>query len=550
MYYIAPSPLISQTWRIMIVSMVLCSYWSPIHGAELSCKSRVFMMSEMAKKNTDVVISRIDLMRSEQQTLMLKMEQIETRMTSSLAKVDDTIVKMSYVMNKVEAIMNQTDQLLKDSQHQAHKIQNMIEYSHNGNKAQVDQLTKLIKLIESNYSRPRSGQEEPSDLVVDLIRKTVKEELQVWRLQVENGVRSELNKTYMGIGENVNDLKRMLADTQERVSGGSGPASSDIESMQKDVNALRFRFERLNELLESRCTAPVTTTTNNNSNIMTIIPRNQNQESRILAKNVQPIIEHSALVAPCPNINPKVAAHRACNKELNAISPKDCAEVYQNNGTCSDSYIIRIEGNYRIYCDMSDGGGWTVILRRGHFAEKSKRTDFRHNWKMYRNGFGDSRDELWLGNEKIHRLTSQEPQILRIELFSFDGRCKTLYYSNFHVLGERENYRMIIGEPIKSDLQVAKLFLQYNHTDFVTSDRFNDFRLQRCELESIKTGWWMNAEHCTAIHLTGVYRDEDESVLHGMGGIRWTSFDAIKSLKQVQMSIRPISMPIQHNRNA
>src|SRR6218665_1999705 len=48
--------------------------------------------------------------------------------------------------------------------------------------------------------------------------------------------------------------------------------------------------------------------------------------------------------------------------------------------------------------------------------------NFNRNWVKYRNGFGNiRRGEFWLGNEKVHRLTSQIGVVysLRIEVFIF-----------------------------------------------------------------------------------------------------------------------------------
>ena len=37
-------------------------------------------------------------------------------------------------------------------------------------------------------------------------------------------------------------------------------------------------------------------------------------------------------------------------------------------------------------CLFVDGGGWTVIQRRGHFGSSE---NFYRGWNDYRNGFGD-----------------------------------------------------------------------------------------------------------------------------------------------------------------
>ena len=53
--------------------------------------------------------------------------------------------------------------------------------------------------------------------------------------------------------------------------------------------------------------------------------------------------------------------------------------------------------------------------------------DFHKDWVQYKEGFGhlspDDTTEFWLGNEKLHLLTTSTniPTVLRIELVDWDG---------------------------------------------------------------------------------------------------------------------------------
>src|SRR6218665_1531393 len=58
---------------------------------------------------------------------------------------------------------------------------------------------------------------------------------------------------------------------------------------------------------------------------------------------------------------------------------------------------------------------WTILMHRFDGS-----LNFNRSWVEYRNGFGDiGSGEFWLGNEKIHRLTSRIGVVrtLRIEVF-------------------------------------------------------------------------------------------------------------------------------------
>ena len=70
-----------------------------------------------------------------------------------------------------------------------------------------------------------------------------------------------------------------------------------------------------------------------------------------------------------------------------------------------------------------------MIQRRGYFGEP--REDFFRNWTAYKVGFGDSNREFWLGNEKIHQLTSSGNTELRVELEAHDGRTAWAEYNSF-----------------------------------------------------------------------------------------------------------------------
>ncbi len=84
-----------------------------------------------------------------------------------------------------------------------------------------------------------------------------------------------------------------------------------------------------------------------------------------------------------------------------------CREVVDHLGkdnVTSGIYVIQIGGVPRhVYCDMHDGGGWTVFQRRGR-QHMNPADYFLRDWAEYRDGFGDPRKEYWLGLEAIHQV--------------------------------------------------------------------------------------------------------------------------------------------------
>ena len=69
---------------------------------------------------------------------------------------------------------------------------------------------------------------------------------------------------------------------------------------------------------------------------------------------------------------------------------------------------------------------------------------FFRDWAEYKRGFGDVGNDHWLGNDNIHRLTTQNGQDyeLRIDMMAFDGRRAHVIYEWFCIDDESKNYSL------------------------------------------------------------------------------------------------------------
>ncbi|XP_029295590.1 fibrinogen C domain-containing protein 1-like [Cottoperca gobio] len=79
-----------------------------------------------------------------------------------------------------------------------------------------------------------------------------------------------------------------------------------------------------------------------------------------------------------------------------AVRPRDCSDVLAS-GVSQDGvfsvFPTHEPDGFMVYCDMStDGGGWTVIQRR-----EDGSVNFFRDWAAYRDGFGKTTGEHWLG---------------------------------------------------------------------------------------------------------------------------------------------------------
>ncbi len=90
------------------------------------------------------------------------------------------------------------------------------------------------------------------------------------------------------------------------------------------------------------------------------------------------------------------------------FSVESCEELQSKGETKSGVYDLRIGLQKKsVYCDMDDdGGGWTVLQRRGDFG--NKRNNFMKRWGAYAGGFGDPEEDYWIGLTAMNLLTTQE----------------------------------------------------------------------------------------------------------------------------------------------
>ena len=71
--------------------------------------------------------------------------------------------------------------------------------------------------------------------------------------------------------------------------------------------------------------------------------------------------------------------------------------------------------------------------------------DFYRGWDEYKNGFGNIGGEFWLGNQHLHRITTQGRYELRVELQDFDGEQRYAHYDSFEILNEGNYFSLLLG---------------------------------------------------------------------------------------------------------
>ena len=128
------------------------------------------------------------------------------------------------------------------------------------------------------------------------------------------------------------------------------------------------------------------------------------------------------------------------------IAAADCYDAKMKGADQSGVYSIQPNNSneaFKVYCDMdTDGGGWTVLLKR-----QDGSVDFNRNWIDYKRGFGNLDGEHWLGLDNMYLLTHQsgDPPQLRVDLADWEGNTAFAKYDQFSVGNEDSAYTLSVS---------------------------------------------------------------------------------------------------------
>ncbi|XP_058709403.1 tenascin isoform X2 [Poecile atricapillus] len=210
--------------------------------------------------------------------------------------------------------------------------------------------------------------------------------------------------------------------------------------------------------------------------------------------------------------------------------PKDCSQALLNGEATSGLYTIYLNGDkaqpLQVFCDMGeDGGGWIVFLRR-----QNGKQDFYKNWNTYVAGFGDPKDEFWIGLENLHKITSQGQYELRVDLRD-KGDVAYAVYDRFSVGDAKSRYRLRVDGYSGT---AGDSMTYHNGRSFSTFDKDHDSAITNCALSYKGAFWYKN---CHRVNLMGRYGDNSHS--QGVNWFHWKGHEY--SIQFAEMKLRPSS---------
>lgn len=207
------------------------------------------------------------------------------------------------------------------------------------------------------------------------------------------------------------------------------------------------------------------------------------------SKNPAEIIQTQLNLAFCEkNVSDKdVELNRLKNKlaeynqKIEHLSTS-CIDFENYSGTL----LLKAEGlePFLVSCDSKlAGSGWTVIQRR-----IDGKVDFYRPWEDYKHGFGNVKEEFWLGLEKLHRMTNAHRYELYIQLV--DQRNETRYasYDNFRIANEQEKYMLVSVGNYSGNAGDSMKGHVYNH--FSTYDSDKSIGSHSSCASRLQGAWW------------------------------------------------------------
>ncbi|XP_010221638.1 PREDICTED: angiopoietin-related protein 4-like [Tinamus guttatus] len=225
-----------------------------------------------------------------------------------------------------------------------------------------------------------------------------------------------------------------------------------------------------------------------------------------------------------------------CLRFLSAELPENCQQLLLEGQQSSGIFQIQPTGSqpFKVYCDMTAEGGWTVIQRR-----KDGSVDFDQLWDAYRNGFGDLHGDFWLGLEKIHHLVQEGRYNLLIELEDWEGNSQAVQFV-FSLGGESTAYTLNLLGPLSGELENA--IGDFRQLPFSTRDRDHDLKADTNCAKHLSGGWWFST--CGHANLNGKYfRSIPRQRHERKQGIFWKTWKGrYYPLKSTTMKIQPTEL--------
>ncbi|XP_020506228.1 angiopoietin-related protein 5-like isoform X1 [Labrus bergylta] len=225
----------------------------------------------------------------------------------------------------------------------------------------------------------------------------------------------------------------------------------------------------------------------------------------------------------------------------------DCTQIKTLSPQApSGVYVIqpdRGKAPFKVYCEMRPDGGWTVFQRRSE-----GKPSFYKKWAAYSKGFGNLRNDHWLGLKKVSHLTKKKNKkwTLRVDLWDHKNGTAYAEYQNFHLGNESEHFKLHVG---RYSGTAGDALRDQNNYGFSTIDRdndgcspciFGDIAQRECTFSAGGGGWWYG--RCGSASLNGNWHRAGDNI-GWASGLHWKTWKtpvpySMRATRMMMKSVR------------
>ncbi|TKS82951.1 Fibrinogen-like protein 1 [Collichthys lucidus] len=282
-------------------------------------------------------------------------------------------------------------------------------------------------------------------------------------------------------------------------------------------------------------------------------------------KNFQPFqpAEPESDLVPSVNHNTSGTSDSSDMTQMKPLPPagnlivhdKDCSELFDRLRPSSGFYRIRPKSHqdpFLVYCDMEDGGGWTVFQKRRH-----GKVDFNRYLSRLCRVYDSISSQIFGPSDSIAGRPSNICQIIisetgwTTEMALVTSNCGMMSFgwgmNTFILFLQKDKYRLQYelysgkaGDALTgSGGMVEQWSTSLSGMQFSTRDQDNDRYLQGSCAQENKAGWWFN--RCHAANLNGKFYRSGKYKGQNDNGVVWGTWKGLwYSLRHTTMKVRPL----------
>ncbi|XP_059154485.1 fibrinogen beta chain-like [Physella acuta] len=491
----AKTPEFDKTMDRMSEFLKTFKYSDPLNSADLKMNLQ-FLTDD---KNSNLSYHKTELTKEKNdETLVNLTNAMESRLNSLLSAQGSTIQRLENQMNNV---VNRLNTLNNTNQELTHLKYNLTENLLKSNQQIEANNTKLqmqissVQNVTSLYSVLQKQLEKLNYSVVNV-------SFDVQRLSQKSNESETLTKI-------LQDYKNVLLTlTKEMIQNSTAILEQRQNiSIQQLGETNKFLSETQSETLSDLKTA-VSLLNNTDIDIHASMEE--------MNSTIQNLITKSDLISV-------LVSRLHGDPVLNGSEHLKCTKM--NDRILVDMTFTGVDVNRTLCDNKTDGGGWIIIQRR-----IKGDVNFTRTWNDYKNGFGSTSGDFWIGNSVISKLTDLGFNELRFDM-KYKGKDYYAVYRGFKVENEAAKYKMSYTS--FSGGNVEDQFSYHNGRKFTTIDSDNDVWSGRnCAVDYGSGGWWY--DDCHAVNVNGEWASRVS-----LKGIHWYSITSyFDSLDFVEMKLR------------